>query len=93
MSVKRCNKCNSIVFKSELPDYSYQCFNHDEDLYSFEVYDDGIVTDDALLEELYSYTVKEYNDELLSEKQKNRYVNIVNVLKAKGVEIPFGIEI
>lgn len=32
-----CNRCGNPVYKSTLPQYSYQCFHHDEDLFTFEV--------------------------------------------------------
>lgn len=34
----RCNRCGSIVLKSDLPQYSYQCLNCDEDLFKIEVH-------------------------------------------------------
>ena len=34
---KVCNRCGCRVWKSYNPEYKYQCFNCDEDLYSFEV--------------------------------------------------------
>lgn len=91
--MRRCNRCGSIVFKSELPEYLYQCFNCDEDLYSFETYEDGTNIENALLDELYVYVLREYNNGILSEKDQKRYVEIVDMLQSKGVEIPFGIEI
>lgn len=33
---KKCFRCGSQLYKSELPDYTYQCFKCDEDFYSFE---------------------------------------------------------
>lgn len=33
----KCRKCGGKVYESDNPEYSYQCFNCDEDLYSFEV--------------------------------------------------------
>lgn len=38
MEERRCNRCNSKVEKSDLKEYSYQCFDCDEDLYTFETY-------------------------------------------------------
>jgi hypothetical protein len=35
---RRCKKCNAVVFPSELPEYTYECFDCDEDLYEFETY-------------------------------------------------------
>lgn len=32
-----CPRCNGVLYKSELPDYSYQCFVCDEDFYGIEV--------------------------------------------------------
>ena len=32
-----CNRCGCRVYKSDNPEYKYQCYNCDEDLYSFEV--------------------------------------------------------
>lgn len=31
-----CRRCGSSVYESDNPEYSYQCFYCDEDLYSFE---------------------------------------------------------
>ncbi len=31
-----CKRCRNLVYKSDNPEYSYQCFHCDEDLYSFE---------------------------------------------------------
>lgn len=31
-----CCRCGSPLFKSLLPDYTYQCFTCDEDFYEFE---------------------------------------------------------
>lgn len=31
-----CRRCGSPLFKSLLPEYSYHCFNCDEDFYAFE---------------------------------------------------------
>lgn len=47
---KRCNKCGSILLKSDLKDYSYQCMNCDEDLYKFEAHDGEDRTDKELEE-------------------------------------------
>ena len=32
-----CKRCKSPVWESDNPEYEYQCFNCNEDLYSFEV--------------------------------------------------------
>lgn len=32
-----CRRCGYPVYVSDNPEYSYQCFHCDEDLYSFEV--------------------------------------------------------
>ena len=32
-----CNRCGCRVFPSDNPEYKYQCFNCDEDLYGIEV--------------------------------------------------------
>ena len=31
-----CRRCGHPVYKSDISEYSYQCFHCDEDLYSFE---------------------------------------------------------
>jgi hypothetical protein len=31
-----CNRCKSLVYKSNNKEYSAQCFEHDEDLFDFE---------------------------------------------------------
>jgi len=36
--IVRCNRCNSTVEPSELKDYTYQCLECDEDLFTFETY-------------------------------------------------------
>jgi len=33
----QCRRCGGSVYKSDLPEYAYQCFTCDEDFYSFEV--------------------------------------------------------
>ena len=35
---KLCNKCNSVVSKSDVKGYDYVCFNCDENLYAVEVH-------------------------------------------------------
>lgn len=35
---RRCNRCKKPVLKSDVDGYSYQCFEHDEDLYIFETF-------------------------------------------------------
>jgi len=32
-----CRRCGGPLYKSELPQYAYQCFFCDEDFFSFEV--------------------------------------------------------
>jgi hypothetical protein len=36
--IARCNRCNTIILESELPQYSGQCLKCDEDLYAHEFY-------------------------------------------------------
>lgn len=38
MNERYCNRCDSKVSESDLDEYSYQCFECDEDLYEFETY-------------------------------------------------------
>jgi len=33
----QCRRCGGPVYKSDLPEYVYQCFTCDEDFYGFEV--------------------------------------------------------
>jgi DNA-directed RNA polymerase subunit RPC12/RpoP len=33
----QCRRCRNPVWKSDNPEYSYQCLECDEDLYSFDV--------------------------------------------------------
>lgn len=33
---RTCVRCGAPLFKSDLPDYTYQCFRCDEDFYAFE---------------------------------------------------------
>lgn len=47
---------------------------------------------DALLSELYVYTLKEQETELTNE-ESNRYAEIVDILINNNIEIPFGIEV
>lgn len=35
---RRCNRCKKPVLKSDVDGYSYQCFEHDEDLYACETF-------------------------------------------------------
>lgn len=35
---RRCNRCEKPVLKSDVDGYSYQCFEHDEDLYTIETF-------------------------------------------------------
>lgn len=44
---RRCNRCKSPVLKSDVDGYQYQCFEHDEDLYTIETF----VSDEALSEQ------------------------------------------
>ncbi len=39
---RRCSRCGSLVVKSGLPQYSYQCFKCDEDLFAFETTGNGV---------------------------------------------------
>lgn len=48
---------------------------------------------EGLLEELYGYTLKQYDNEKLTGQESKRYVIIVDILHENNVEIPFGIEI
>lgn len=36
---RRCNMCGSVVLRSELESYAYQCMNCDEDLYEIETHE------------------------------------------------------
>jgi ribosomal protein S27AE len=36
-----CHRCGSAVYLADNPDYGYQCFACDEDLYEFETYKEG----------------------------------------------------
>ena len=58
--IARCNRCNSIVLKSDLHKYSGQCMECDEDLHTFEWHYDGINTiDKKEFEELLENTQAE----------------------------------
>lgn len=46
-----------------------------------------------LLDELYLLTEIEYNDEVLSIEDKERYLYIWELLNKEGVDIPFGVNI
>lgn len=35
---RRCDRCKKPVLKSDVDGYSYQCFEHDEDLYTIETF-------------------------------------------------------
>lgn len=43
---RRCNRCGSVVLRSELESYSYQCMNCDEDLYTIETHEGEYHTDE-----------------------------------------------
>lgn len=32
-----CRRCGYPVYESDIPEYSYQCFSCDENMYNFEV--------------------------------------------------------
>ena len=34
---QKCPRCGCPVYPSDIPEYNYQCFDCDEDFYSFEV--------------------------------------------------------
>ena len=36
---RRCNRCGSVVLRSDIDGYLYQCMNCDEDLYGIETHD------------------------------------------------------
>jgi len=48
---------------------------------------------DSMLEELYRYTQKEQAGERLTNKEQQRYVEIVDSCYKNNVEIPFGVEL
>lgn len=35
-SIGRCFRCGSPLYKSDIPEYTSQCFTCDEDFYAFE---------------------------------------------------------
>ena len=46
---RRCNRCKKPVLKSDFDGYSYQCFEHDEDLYACETFvSDKVPTEQEL---------------------------------------------
>jgi len=46
-----------------------------------------------LLDELYALTQKQYNDEVLTDEEKSRYLEIWEFLNKENIDIPFGVEI
>ena len=44
----RCNRCGSVVLKSDVEGYSYQCMFCDEDLYTIETHEGEWHTDEEL---------------------------------------------
>ena len=43
---RQCNRCDSKVEKSDLPEYPYQCNECDEDLYEFETHTPELIVKD-----------------------------------------------
>lgn len=39
VKVRKCNRCGSVVCKSEVEGYKYSCNSCDEDLYEFETHE------------------------------------------------------
>lgn len=60
-----CSRCGFEVFPSELEEYEYQCFYHDEDLYSIE-------TKVIPQEEYIEYLAKHFN------YSKDEAINLMN---------------
>lgn len=93
--MRRCNRCGGIVVKSSNPEYKYQCFDCDEDLYGIETYDDGekIFGAQLLLNLLAPYMTKEYERHALSKLDKKIYAAIAKRLLKKGVELPYSVNL
>ncbi|OME55421.1 hypothetical protein BSK59_13160 [Paenibacillus odorifer] len=53
MEEVKCNRCNNIVSKSVLEEYTYSCDYCDEDLYEFETYRSNSIVKEK---------IKKYND-------------------------------
>ena len=70
--MKVCNRCNSPVIKSDLPEYSYQCLNCDEDLYGFEVHNNTKLKPMAIFKHI--QTLK-YRKEMIN------YLREIRILK------------
>jgi hypothetical protein len=82
---------STCVHSNFEPDWEKQCDNGGQ-VVTCEAYVEHTDEDDSMLDELFELTCIQYED-TLSDAQTKRYVDLVNKLQAKGVEIPFGIEV
>lgn len=69
-----CRRCGQPVYESDNPEYSYQCFHCDEDLYSFEVTEqDGLYLPPVMVARpVDGITINEALEYLLDENEKPR---------------------
>ena len=49
---RRCNRCKKPVLLSDLKEYQYTCFEHDEDLYAFETYESDVKPTEQEIQDL-----------------------------------------
>ena len=71
-----CRRCGHQVYESDNPEYRYQCFHCDEDLYSFEVTEqDGLYLSPVMVARpVNGITVNEALEYLLDENEKPAYL-------------------
>ena len=69
-----CRRCGHPVYESDNPEYSYQCFYCDEDLYCFEVREQGglYLPPVMVARPVDGITVNEALEYLLDENEKPR---------------------
>lgn len=83
LNVRKCNRCHSIVGKSQLDEYSYSCDSCDEDLYGIETYVTMKTKHEFLEEEKEAMGERDYNG--ISSKLDNDYYEMVEqAVKAGG---------
>lgn len=49
---RRCNRCKKPVLLSDLKEYQYTCWEHDEDLYTFETYESDVKPTEQEIQDL-----------------------------------------
>lgn len=87
-----CHRCGHPVYESDNPEYRYQCFYCDEDMYSFEVREqDGLYLPPVMVARpVDGITVNEALEYLLDENEKPRI--FANQPEAEGFLLAQGID-